>query len=96
MIIAEVSITPLGTQDPSVSRYVKKAAKTLKETGLHTEAGAMSTIIEAETLDEILAAAQKAHQAVIDEGVQRIVTEIKIDHRLDKNATIKTKKQKIN
>jgi len=96
MIIAEISITPLGTKTTSVSQYVKKATQTLKQTGLHVESGAMSTTIQAQTLAEILDAAQKAHQTLINEGAQRIITEIKIDHRLDKNATIKTKKQKIN
>ncbi len=95
MIIAEISITPLGTKKTSVSRYVRKAVQALEETGLQTKRGAMSTTIEAETLQEILEAVTQAHQAVIQEGAKRIVTEIKIDHRLDKNATINRKIQKI-
>ncbi|UCE39562.1 MAG: thiamine-binding protein, partial [Thermoplasmata archaeon] len=34
---------------------------------------------------------QKAHTSVLASGVERVITELKIDDRRDKNATIETK-----
>ncbi|RLI90261.1 MAG: thiamine-binding protein [Candidatus Altiarchaeales archaeon] len=95
MIIAEFSIVPLGTETTSVSRYVKVALKELKELekegGIKIKPEAMGTIIEAKNLEEIFNAVEKAHEAVFRLGVKRLVTEIKIDDRRDKESSIESK-----
>lgn len=90
MIIAQLSISPLG-QGTSVSRYVKLVLKTLKEENIHFETNAMSTIIETPDLPTLFNAVHKAHNTLLTAGAQRIITEIKIDDRHDKNATISSK-----
>ena len=90
LIIAEISVVPLG-EGTSVSRFVKLAVSELKKSKLKTLLGPMSTSIEAGTLDEILAAAKAAHQAVIKAGAKRVVTSLKIDDRRDKSASMDTK-----
>lgn len=92
MIIAEFSIIPLGTKTTSVSRYVKAAVKELeKEEGIKVKPEAMGTIIEAENLEDLFNAVEKAHETVFKLGVKRLVTEIKIDDRRDKEASIESK-----
>jgi uncharacterized protein (TIGR00106 family) len=55
MIIAEISVIPIGTKTPSASSYVAKAVDELRKLGLNPEVTAMGTIIEAEDLTLILA-----------------------------------------
>lgn len=90
MIIAEISVVPLG-EGTSVSRFVRLAVNELKKTGLKTFSGPMSTSLEATTLDEVLAAVKAAHEAVVKAGAKRVVTTLKIDDRRDKLATMETK-----
>ena len=91
MAIAEVSIIPLGTGSPSVSKHVARAISVLQqEKGIKYELTSMGTIIEGD-LDSILQAIKKMHQATFDEGVVRVVTTIKIDDRRDKELTTQGK-----
>ena len=91
MAIAEVSIIPLGTATPSVSKYVACALGVLrKERNLKYELTPMGTIIEGD-LREILSIVRKMHEAVLEEGVTRVVTSVKIDDRRDKPLSMKGK-----
>lgn len=90
MAIVEVSILPLGTGTPSVSRYVVDVLKVLKESNLKYELTAMGTIIEGD-LDEVLRWVRKMHEIPFKEGIKRVVTTIAIDDRRDKELTIKGK-----
>jgi len=91
MAIAEVSVVPLGTKTPSVSQYVARAVKVLEqEKGIKYEMTAMGTIIEGD-LDRILAAVRKMHEGTFGEGVDRVLTTVKIDDRRDKAQGMKEK-----
>ena len=91
MAMVEVSIVPLGTGTPSISKYVARAAEVLKdEKGVKYELTAMGTIIEGE-LEKLLAIVQKMHQAVFDAGAMRLVTTVKIDERRDKSSSMSGK-----
>lgn len=90
MIVARLSIAPLD-KGISVSKYVKIALNEIKKSGLHYEINAMSTVIEAEDIESLMDVVKKAHQAVVDMGSNRIITDLKIDDRRDKEHTIKRK-----
>ncbi len=90
MVIAQVVVSVLG-EGTSVSRYVRIALKAMKESGVKVTPGPMSSVIEAETVEEILEAVKSAHLAVAATGAGRIITELKIDDRRDKRATAETK-----
>ncbi|MFC2002943.1 MTH1187 family thiamine-binding protein [Chloroflexota bacterium] len=91
MALVEVSIVPLGTQSPSISKYVAQAVKVLQnEKDLKYELTAMGTIIEGD-LARLLTLVRKMHEAVLDTGVMRVVTTVKIDERQDKASTITSK-----
>ena len=83
MIIAEVSIFPLGTGTPSVSEYVKVAIRELEASGLKCTPGPMGTTIEAETSDEAYAAIARAQAAVFELGAGRAYAVVKVDDRRD-------------
>jgi uncharacterized protein (TIGR00106 family) len=90
MAIAFLTITPLGTATPSVSRYVAGVERVLDASGLKHELTAMGTIIEG-SVDEILAVVRKMHEHPFTEGAQRVSTSLRIDDRRDKVATIEGK-----
>ena len=91
MAMIEISVLPVGTQKPSVSRFVAGAVKILQnEPDIRYELTAMGTIIEGERR-HLLALAERMHQSAFDAGAVRVVTTIKIDERLDKPLTIKGK-----
>jgi uncharacterized protein (TIGR00106 family) len=88
MAMIEITVLPVGTPTPSVSRYVAGAIKILQDaSGIKYELTAMGTIIEGDR-EHLLALANKMHQSAFDAGAIRVVTTIKIDERLDKPLTI--------
>jgi uncharacterized protein (TIGR00106 family) len=94
MIIAQLSIAPLG-KETSVSTYVKIVIESLKKDHVTFQTNPMATIIETKDLTTLFQVVKKAHQAVADAGAQRIITELKIDDRRDKNVTMKSKLQSL-
>ncbi len=96
MAIVEVSVVPLGTATPSVSKYVAKAEKVLQEAkDIKYELTAMGTIIEGD-LENLLDLVKKMHRAVLDSAeIMRVVTTVKIDERRDKEASISSKVESV-
>ena len=91
MAMMEISIVPIGTGTPSVSKYIARAVRLLQgESDIKYQLNAMGTIIEGE-LEQLLSLAAKMHQSVFAEGIKRAVTTIRIDERCDKPSTIKSK-----
>ncbi len=86
----EISVIPLGTKAPSVSRHVAKALDVLKnEKDIKYQLTPMGTIVEGD-LEKLLDIARKMHESVFNE-VLRVVTTIKIDDRRDKPLTMESK-----
>ena len=83
MVIAEISIIPLGTGSPGVSEYVAAAVRELEASGLECTLGPMGTTVEAASTEEVYAAAARAQAAVFELGVERAYTVIKMDERRD-------------
>ena len=94
MIIAELSIFPTS-EGASVSSFVKQAIQIIEGSGLKSETGGMSTVIESPDLKTLFALIEKTHQAMVERGVQRIHIDLRIDHRLDKEATVDSKLESI-
>jgi len=95
MAIAEVSIVPLGTKSPSVSRYVARAVKVLQqEKDIKYELTAMGTIIEGD-LGKILIVVKKMHEETFGEGVVRVITKVEIDDRRDKASSMSSKMESL-
>jgi len=91
MAVVEVSIVPLGTGSPSVSKHVARVIKVLQtEPEVKYTLTAMGTVIEGD-LDRILAVVRKMHETAFNDEVMRVVTTIKIDDRRDKPLSIEGK-----
>jgi uncharacterized protein (TIGR00106 family) len=90
MVIAQLSIAPIG-KGTSVSKYVKIVLETLKKEHVTFQTNPMATVIETSDIGTLLRAVQKAHLAVVAAGAERVITELKIDDRRDKEATMKSK-----
>ncbi len=94
MAVVFVTITPLGTGTPSVSKYVAGVERVLRDSGLTHELTAMGTIIEGD-LDRILAVIRKMHESPFGQGAVRVSTLVKIDDRRDKEHTIARKMKSV-
>jgi uncharacterized protein (TIGR00106 family) len=94
MIIAELAIFPTS-EGSSVSRYVQQVIRIIEASGLTTETGGMSTVIEAPDLGTLFKVIEEAHQALLKMGAKRIHIDLRVDHRLDKDATIASKKSAV-
>jgi len=94
VIIAELAIFPTS-EGSSVSRFVKEAIRVIEASGLTNETGGMSTTIEAPDLGTLFKVIGEAHQAILKMGAKRIHIDLRIDHRLDKEATIASKKSAV-
>ncbi len=90
MAIAFVTVIPIGTATPSVSRYVAEAERVLQESGLKHELTGMGTIIEGD-LERIFAVVRKMHEQPFAQGAMRVSTSIRIDDRRDKKGSIEEK-----
>jgi uncharacterized protein (TIGR00106 family) len=83
VVIAEVSVFPLGTGSPGVSQYVAAAVRELEASELECTLGPMGTTVEAETSEEVYSAVARAQVAVFELGAGRVYTVIKMDERRD-------------
>ena len=84
MAIAEISIIPLGTKTPSVSKYLTRALKTLQQVNnIKYEITSMGTIVEGD-LAEILRVTKRMHESTFGDEVRRVITTLRIDDRRDK------------
>ena len=96
MAIIDVSVIPLGTGTPSVSKYIAGAVRELKkEKDVKYQLTAMGTTIEG-SLPHLLNLAHKMHNSAFNAGAMRVVTIIKIDERKDQVATISSKIEAVN
>jgi uncharacterized protein (TIGR00106 family) len=77
-----ISLIPVGTNSASFSSSVTGAVKTIEDRGLKYQVTPTETIIEGQ-LDELLEAAKEIHQNAMA-GSNRIITNITIDERRDK------------
>ncbi len=90
MLLAQLSVYPIGT-GVSLGRYVKKGVRIIEESGYTYQVGGMSTSVEVPDLKELFELIEKIRQAQIDEGAERVIIELKVDERRDKDATLQGK-----
>ena len=84
MILSQLSISPVG-ESIGLSKYVKIVINVLRKNNIKFVTNDMATVIEAENLDILFDVVKKAHSEVINSGAKRVITELKIDDRRDKN-----------
>jgi uncharacterized protein (TIGR00106 family) len=82
MMLAELEIVPIGTNNVSLSGALAEVAKLIDRSGLDYRVGPMGTVIEGEW-DRIMVLAKQCHQAVLA-TTGRVMTTVRIDDRKDK------------
>ena len=91
-VIAEFSIIPIGTEETSVSQYISDVIKAFEKVeNLRFEVTPMGSILEAKSLATIFQAVESAHQNIIDKGIKRVISTLRIDDRRDKPRTMQDK-----
>jgi uncharacterized protein (TIGR00106 family) len=77
MYVAFLIVSPID-KGPSLSRYVKKAVESIRESGLDHQVTPMGTVVQSDDLDKIFDCAKKAVEAVRNEGSERISLSLKV------------------
>jgi len=88
-VIADVCIIPLGV-GVSVSKEIAVCERIFTEAGLVTHLHAYGTNVEGEW-DRVFAAVKRCHEALHDQGVPRISTNMRFGTRIDRDQTMKDK-----
>ena len=90
MVTASFTVTPIGTETPSLSRYVAECVRVLDESGVKHILTPMGSVLEG-PLDEILRVVREVHEIPFSQGVLRVSTRLTIDDRRDKELTAQGK-----
>ena len=93
-MIAQLSVFPIG-EETSLGHFVKKGVAVIERSGYTYEIGGMSTTVEVPDLDALFDLVKEIHAAHIAEGARRVVIDLKVDDRRDKEATIESKKASV-
>ncbi|API79530.1 MTH1187 family thiamine-binding protein [Staphylococcus argenteus] len=94
MAIVDVVVIPVGTEGPSVSKYIADIQRKLQEYKdmgkIDFQLTPMNTLIEGE-LSDLLEVVQAIHELPFDKGLSRVCTNIRIDDRRDKSRQMNDK-----
>lgn len=83
-VVAEIHVMPVGTPTASISDYVSRCELVLKEfRSVQYRINPLSTTLEGEA-EEIWQVVRRMHEACFEEGVQRVVTSVRLDERRDR------------
>lgn len=94
MAMMEISVVPLGTGTPSLSRYVAEVVRVLEAADVEYRLGPMGTVVVGEP-ERLFQVARAMHEQPFSLGVLRVATTIKIDDRRDKPLTMQGKIQAV-
>ncbi|UXR68672.1 MULTISPECIES: MTH1187 family thiamine-binding protein [unclassified Staphylococcus] len=86
MAIVDVVVIPVGTEGPSVSKYIAEIQTKLEEFKqegkINYQLTPMNTLIEGD-LKDLLEVIQVIHELPFNKGLDRVCTNIRIDDRRD-------------
>ncbi len=96
MAIVDVTVIPIGTETPSVSKYVAEVQEILESytDRVTYRLTPMSTLIEGD-LSDLLEVVQAIHEAPFQAGIERVATNIRIDDRRDKKVKMEDKLESV-
>jgi uncharacterized protein (TIGR00106 family) len=88
-MLAEISVFPLDKGASGLGTYVAEALKVIRESGLDYELHALGTLVEGPP-EKIWEVIRKCHEVVAAHS-DRVMMNIKIDDRKDRQSAIKAK-----
>jgi len=80
-MIVEISVVPIGVGE-SLSEYVAKALKVVKDSGYRYELTPMGTILEVESFEKLGRLLDRINEVLVEEGVPRVYVVVKADCRV--------------
>lgn len=92
-ITAELSIIPIGT-GLSLSKYIAECERILDKEKLKIQIHSEGTNIEG-NFDKVMDAIRACIEAVHKLGAQRIITDVRISSRIDKEQTMEDKVESV-
>ena len=87
-----LSVAPIDSPDVDFDAEIASAIDALEDFDVRYETHPMETTIEADDLDELLAAVQAAHEAV---DAPRVATKLKIDHYREDDLAVEEKVDRV-
>ena len=83
MALMQFTVIPVGSGTPSVGEYVALIQKALERERVAYTLNDMGTVVEGKA-DDLFALAAKMHNLCFQRGLQRVVTQVSVDDRRDK------------
>jgi len=90
----QISIIPMGTETPSVGRFVADIQQLLTAVDADFVLNDMGTVIHGNAV-ELLRLAAEIHEHPFSKGAKRVVTQIVLDDRRDKERGIGEKRKAV-
>ena len=94
MALMQITVIPIGTGSPSVGDYIADIELFLRDKGVEHTMNDMGTVIYG-TARELLQLAHEVHRLPFTKGAERVITNITMDERLDRDIQIGDKQQSI-
>lgn len=91
MAFMQITVLPMETGDTSLSAYIADIQEILRDTKLDYEMNDMGTVINGSPA-LLFQVAEALHSCPFHQGVQRVITQISIDERRDKEQLLGEKK----
>ncbi len=90
MIIADFSLVPIGTET-SMGKYIRAVYEMLRASGVKFVPGPNATSLEVKSFEDLTDIIKRSNEKLAEMGVKRIITDVHIDYRLDKEISIESK-----
>ncbi|MEM0006411.1 MAG: MTH1187 family thiamine-binding protein [Ignisphaera sp.] len=90
-VLAELRVIPVGTSSTSLSMYVAEVLKVLEELRVRYMLTPFGTCIEVADFSELASMLDKVCKHLRDLGINRIVIDVAIDVRFDKEISLESK-----
>jgi uncharacterized protein (TIGR00106 family) len=92
-VLVAFSVTPLGVGE-AVGRIVSEGIRAVRASGLPNQTGAMFTLVEGDSWDEVMCVVKQAVDAVAAHA-PRVSTVIKIDYRPGVSGALTAKVERV-
>lgn len=94
MAFMQITVMPLGTGSTSVGDYVADIERFLREKGLEHSLHDMGTVV-CGSPGELFQLAGELHELPFNHGAMRVVTQISVDDRRDKDRKLDEKRRAV-
>ncbi|MEM1680617.1 MAG: MTH1187 family thiamine-binding protein [Sulfolobales archaeon] len=90
-VLAFVKVIPIGTSSSSLSNYVAEAIKVLNSMNIKYLLTPFGTAVEVDSIDRVADLLKELNRRFRDMGVPRLVIDVSLDLRYDKEITLEYK-----